>query len=171
MSQSFELNNETANDMPAELALRFSASDIDGGFPLSGTQAGMLFHSLLATDAGLYLEQIILRIDGELDVRLFENAWQRVVDHHEILRTSIRWEGHESPLQIVHRQVTIPFQLHDWRELEQANQESRFESFVRADRVTGFDFAAPPLMRVTLVRLADDLYRLVWTNHHSLLDG
>ena len=65
MSQSFELNNETRKDMPAELALRFSAPEIEEAFPLSPTQAGMLFHSLLAPEAGLYLEQIISRIDGE----------------------------------------------------------------------------------------------------------
>src|SRR5882762_1805942 len=127
MSQSFELNNETANDMPAELALRFSASDIDGGFPLSGTQAGMLFHSLFAPEAGLYLEQIILRIDGELDVQLFENAWQRVVDHHAILRTSFRWEGMDSPLQTVHREVPLPFVQYDWRALAPAEQMSQCE--------------------------------------------
>ncbi|MGH9932081.1 MAG: amino acid adenylation domain-containing protein, partial [Pyrinomonadaceae bacterium] len=171
MSQSFELNNETANDMPAELALRFSAPETEGAFPLSPPQAGMLFHSLFAPEAGLYLEQIILRIDGELVVQLFENAWQRVVDHHAILRTSFRCEGTDSPLQTVHRQVTVPFTQHDWRGLAAAEQESRCELFVRADREAGFDFSAPPLMRLALIRLAFDSYRLIWTSHHALLDG
>src|SRR6266480_2742122 len=162
MSLNIELNKLSAKEMASTLAARFSADNVEDAFPLSPTQAGMLFHSLLAPDAGVYLEQIILRIDGELDVRLFENAWQCVVDHHGILRTSFSWEGHESPLQIVHRQVTIPFQLLDWRALGQAEQDSRWESFVRSDRVSGFDFAAPPLMRITVIRLADDLYRLIW---------
>ncbi len=147
------------------------AEDISGAFPLSPTQAGMLFHSLFAPEAGVYLEQIIFRIDGDLDVQLFENSWQRVVDHHEILRTSFRWEGLDRPLQIVHPRVALPFQQHDWRELPPVEQESRLESFVRADRETGFDFSQSPLMRLTLVRLAAGSYRLIWTNHHALLDG
>ena len=171
MSQSVELNYETNNEMPAELALRVSAHEIDGAFPLSPVQAGMLFHSLFAPEAGLYLEQIVLHIDGELDVQLFERAWQRVIDHHAILRTSFHWEGLDHPLQRVHSKATLPISFHDWRELASTEQESRFGSFVRADRRAGFDFAAPPLMRLALVRLAADSHRLIWTNHHALLDG
>src|SRR5712692_6061953 len=170
MSLNFELNKGTPKDMPSTFAL-LSTEDIEGTFPLSPTQAGMLFHSLFAPEAGLYLEQIILRIDGDLDVPLLESSWQRVVDHHEILRTSFRWEGLDSPLQIVHREVTLPFQQPDWRELTPVEQESRLESFVRADRETGFDFSQPLLMRLALVRLATNSYRLIWTNHHALLDG
>ena len=73
MSQSIELNYETNNDMPAELALRVSAPEIDGAFPLSPVQAGMLFHSLYAPEAGLYLEQIVLKIDGEIgDKKMYD---------------------------------------------------------------------------------------------------
>ncbi|MCU1268103.1 MAG: putative linear pentadecapeptide gramicidin synthetase LgrB [Acidobacteria bacterium] len=168
---SFELSNLAVKDVTATLASVFPAPAVEGTFPLSPTQAGMLFHSLLAPDAGIYLEQIILRLEGELDVRLFQNAWQKVVDHHEILRTSFSWEGQERPVQIVHRQVTMPFQILDWRELGQSDQASRLESFVRTDRISGFDFTAPPLMRIAVVRLADDAYLLIWTNHHALLDG
>src|SRR5882672_9483490 len=170
MSLNFELDKGTTKDMPSTLALR-SAEDIEVAFPLSPTQAGMLFHSLFAPEAGLYLEQVILRIDGNLDVQLFAESWRRIVDYHEILRTSFRWEGLDSPLQIVHQQAALPFQQHDWRELTVVEQENRFENFARADRESGFDFSQPPLMRVALVRLDTDSYRLLWTNHHTLLDG
>lgn len=171
MSQSFELNNRTPNDLPAELALRFSVPEIDAAFPLSPVQAGMLFHSLYAPEAGLYLEQIVLCIDGELDVQLFEKAWQRAVDHHAILRTSFQWEGLDNPRQRVHTKATLPFTCHDWRALTPAEKESCLETFVRADRKAGFDFTAPPLMRLALIQFATDSYRLIWTNHHALLDG
>ncbi len=170
MSLNFESNKLTAKDMPATLVLR-STEDIESAFPLSPTQAGMLFHSLLAPEAGLYLEQIIMRIDGDVDVQLLEKSWQRVINHHEILRTSFRSEGLDTPLQVVHSQVVLPFQQHDWRELTTVEQESRFERFVEADRETGFDFSQPPLMRLALLRLATDSYQLAWTNHHALLDG
>src|SRR5882762_8328355 len=148
MSQHLELNNGTRIDVPSKLALDLSAQGIEHAFPLSSIQAGMFFHSLFAPDAGLYLEQIILRIDGELNVQQFESSWQRVVDHHEILRTSFRWQDQESPLQVAHRQVTLPFQRLDWRNLTPVEQEKHLESFLAADRRTGFEFAQPPLMRL-----------------------
>ena len=168
MSLNFESNKISATDVPS-FALS-STEAIESEFPLSPTQAGMLFHSLLAPEAGLYLEQIVLHIDGDLDVQLLENSWQRVIDHHEILRTSFRWEGLDTPAQIVHRQVVLPFQKHDWRELTPVEQEDRLKQFIEADRETGFDFSQPPLMRLALFRLATDSCQLVWTNHHALLD-
>ncbi len=171
MSQNFEPNNEATKDVPGKLALRFSAPDIEDVFPLSSTQAGMAFHSLFAPEAGLYLEQVVWRIEGELDIRLLETAWQRVVEHQAILRTSFRWDGRDNPFQIVHRQVTLPFAQYDWRAFRPTEQESRLESFLLADRKTGFDFSQPPLMRIALVHLATDSYQLIWTNHHALLDG
>ena len=39
-----------------------------------------------------------------------------------------------------------------------------------ADRATGFAFDRAPLMRITLVRLANESYELIWSNHHLLLD-
>src|SRR6266850_871314 len=171
MSQHLDLNNETQWIVPSKVVSGFPAQEIEQAFPLSPTQAGMFFHSLFAPDAGLYLEQIILRIDGELNVQQFESSWQRVVDHHEILRTSFRWQDQESPLQVAHRQVTLPFQRLDWRNLTPVEQEKHLESFLAADRRTGFEFAQPPLMRLALIRLSTESYRLIWTNHHALLDG
>jgi amino acid adenylation domain-containing protein len=171
MSQHLDLNNETQGNVPCKLAPCFPAQDSEQAFSLSPTQAGMFFHSLFAPDAGLYLEQILLRIDGELNVQQFESSWQRVVEHHEILRTSFRWQDQESPVQVVHRQVTLPFQKLDWRNLAAVDQEKDLQSFLAADRRTGFEFAQPPLMRLALIRLSSESYRLIWTNHHALLDG
>ena len=41
----------------------------------------------------------------------------------------------------------------------------------QADRERGFDFAHPPLMRLTLIRVEEDEHWLIWSHHHALLDG
>src|SRR5690606_29226454 len=38
-------------------------------------------------------------------------------------------------------------------------------------RARGFDMTAPPLLRFVLVRTAPERFRLIFTNHHILLDG
>ncbi|MBV9790350.1 MAG: amino acid adenylation domain-containing protein, partial [Chloroflexi bacterium] len=40
-----------------------------------------------------------------------------------------------------------------------------------ADYRQGFDLTKAPLLRLTLIRLADTAYHLVWSHHHLLVDG
>ncbi len=140
-------------------------------FALTPTQEGMLFHSLYAPGSGVYFEQIVRRLEGEVNARLFQLAWASVVQRHEILRTSFVWEREGKPAQVVQPEVVLPFQEHDWREFDKTEQEERLRLFLENDRNLGFDFAAAPLMRVHLIRFADADYRFIWSNHHLLLDG
>ncbi|NEO68143.1 condensation domain-containing protein [Moorena sp. SIO3H5] len=51
-------------------------------------QEGMLFESLYAPESGVYLEQLLLKI-SPLQVDIWEQAWQQVVQRHSVLRTFI----------------------------------------------------------------------------------
>ncbi|MGW1811458.1 amino acid adenylation domain-containing protein [Streptomyces sp. NPDC002078] len=138
---------------------------------LSPLQQGLLFHSMLGSGADSYLEQVSCRLDGPLDSTAFREAWTRVMARHGILRTSIHWTDQAQARQVVHRKVALPWTEHDWRRLPAAEQEGRLEALAHEDWIRGFDLARPPLMRLTLVRLADDVHQLVWSNHHLILDG
>ena len=83
------------------------AETIANAYPLSPMQEGMLFHGLSAREPGVDLEQILCTVREELNVPAFERAWQRVVQRHDILRTSFRWEGLEEPRQEVHPRVRL----------------------------------------------------------------
>jgi amino acid adenylation domain-containing protein len=50
-------------------------------------------------------------------------------------------------------------------------QERQLEAFLGEDRAQGFELSKAPLMRPTLVQLAEDAYQFVWSLHHLLLDG
>jgi amino acid adenylation domain-containing protein len=140
-------------------------------YPLSPMQQGMMFHSLLAPDSGVYVEQVSMLLTGDLDEAAFENAWQHAVDRHAILRTGFIGEGLKEPIQVVNRKVPIEFIRHDWREISWMEQEHRFTDFLESDRKNGFDLAHPPLQRWSLLRTGSRSWRFVWTYHHILLDG
>ncbi len=145
--------------------------NIENIYPLSPMQQGMLFHSLMAPESGVYVEQLTARLTGPLNVDAFRKAWQTLVDRHSIFRTAFVWEGVEEPLQVVYRKLELPVQVEDWRGLGLEEQERQVSDFLDAARHRGFDLGKAPLLRVHLLRLGDENYRFVWTFHHILLDG
>lgn len=140
-------------------------------YPLSPIQQGFLFHTLSAPDSGMYIEQLSSELIGDLDLHAFEEAWQRVVDRHSILRTAFLWREFDAPLQIVHRRVVLKPDLRDLRELPPAEQQAHLQAFMITDRERGFDVSSAPLMRLSIFRTAAQAYQFVWSHHHLLLDG
>ena len=158
-------------DEPALARLVESTEAIEDLYPLAPIQQGMLFHSLYHTESSVYCQKVGRWFDGELNVAALQQAWQSVVDRHAVLRTAFHWKDLEQPLQLVHRNVTLSWHEDDWRGLSEVEQQQRLDAFVQSDQEQGFDLTRPPLMRLSLIRIADDSHYFHWSFHHGLLDG
>ncbi|MEM9302261.1 MAG: amino acid adenylation domain-containing protein [Pseudomonadota bacterium] len=146
-------------------------ADIQDIYPLSPTQQGLLFHSLLEPDNGAYVVQVAFTLEGELDRDAFEAAWRSVQARHDVLRTAFAWERLERPLQVVGRTAVLPIERLDFSGLDDGARKQALDDWVQSDRERGFDPRRAPLMRLALLRLAPSTTRIVWTYHHLLLDG
>jgi amino acid adenylation domain-containing protein/non-ribosomal peptide synthase protein (TIGR01720 family) len=137
--------------------------DVDDVYPLTPLQAGMLFHSLVDGDPTAYQDQVRIRLSGVRDPERFGQAWQQVVDRTSALRIRLAWQDVDRPVQVVARHVTVPVVHH--------GPDADVDAVVAEDRRTGFDLAAGPLLRITVLTLSDDEVLVLWTSHHVLLDG
>ncbi len=151
--------------------MKSSRDNIEAIYSLSPMQEGMLFHGLYNPDSEAHFGQSSFTLQGKLNIPAFKQAWQDVIDQHPLLRTLFLWERREKPLQIVRQQVSVPFVELDWRGFAGTEQLERLEAFLTADRKRGFDFSKAPLMRFTLIHLAQDTYRFLWSRHHIIVDG
>ncbi|MFE3634311.1 non-ribosomal peptide synthase/polyketide synthase [Streptomyces sp. NPDC059168] len=145
--------------------------DVEDVYPLTPMQAGMLFHSLLDADSRTYVNQVQFVLSGVTDPRALAEAWQHTADANPVLRTHLVWRETPEPLQVVRRRATVPVTHHDWSRRPAGGTARELERLLAEDRERGVDLAAAPLTRLTLIRLAPDRVRLVWTFHHVLLDG
>lgn len=145
--------------------------NVEDVYPLSPTQQGLLFHTLYDTESPPYLEQVVLRIWGELAPAALEQAWQFVVNRHSALRAAFMWESLDEPLQVVRERVNVPLPVADWPDVEVPSREARLHEFLRAERARGFDLSQAPLLRLHLLRLGPADHWLVWSFHHLLIDG
>src|SRR5215472_13589791 len=147
-----------------------SIQNIEDIYELSPLQQGMLFHTLYDPSLGEYIEQESFPLDGPIDIPILARAWRRVVERHPVLRSSFHWEGLEKPVQVVHRNVQLPFEIQNWRNLSLGEQKERLEAYLKLDRERGFDLSKAPLIRVTIIEQTD-FVQFVLSFHHILLDG
>jgi amino acid adenylation domain-containing protein len=153
------------------VAIQGKNKDIEAIYPLSSVQAGMLFHTLYQPESRIYFEQFRMTISGDLNAAIFEQAWQQVIQRHPALRTLFVWKNRKQPLQLVRRQVDLPWVNMDWRSITIDEQQLQIDAFFDADQLQGLEIDQAPLMRFALIRMADRVYQFVWSFHHILLDG
>ncbi|MEW6736734.1 MAG: amino acid adenylation domain-containing protein, partial [Acidobacteriota bacterium] len=145
--------------------------NIEDVYALSPLQQGIFFHTLYSPNSGVYVEQLSCVLRGKLNVSAFKQAWQQVLERHPILRTAFVWKDLDQPVQVVRRNVSLPWTEEDWRGLDNTDQQERLNNYLKEDLYQGFNLSKAPLMRVALITLAENCYQFIWTHHHLVMDG
>ncbi|CAM3906190.1 condensation domain-containing protein [Pseudoalteromonas maricaloris] len=152
-------------------AIEKNYTEVENIYPAVPMQQGMLFHGFEDGTGESYTSQTVYKLFGNLDDIQFQKAWQMVAQRHDTFRTCfVGFETHTIN-QVVLEKANIPFNTLEWKDLDRDEFQRKLNEFKKADKNKGFDFAVAPLMRLTKVMGRDDEFYLVWTRHHSLLDG
>ncbi len=149
-----------------------SKPGLEDVLPLSPLQEGLLFHG--AYDGGgtdVYTVQTALELRGALDVAALRAAANTVLYRHANLRAGFRHRKNGEPVQVIRSAVELPWSEVDLTTVPVAERGASLAELLRTDRARRFDLSRAPLLRFTLVRLGAEEHRLVFTNHHILLDG
>ena len=158
---------------PAEVAwLESHYHQIEDILPLSPLQEGLLFHALYdAEGPDIYTMQRAVMLDGPLQSDALQAAADALVQRHASLRAAFRHDNLSRPVQIIVPTVRVLWRNIDLSLLDEADREQRLTQILAEDCGERFDLAAPPLIRFTLIRLGAERHRLLFTNHHILMDG
>lgn len=151
--------------------LRLDVANVEDIYPLAPMQQGLLLHTLLNPGAGMYMMQDRYRFASPIDVNAFEKAWQRVVERYEVLRTGFVWRTEEMQLQVVYRQAPSPVEYIDWHGIDEDEADRRLSELLSQELDDGFDLERPPLLKVRLIQLGENLFYVVQSFHHILMDA
>jgi amino acid adenylation domain-containing protein len=140
------------------------------GVALSFAQQRLWFLDQLNTGSSFYNIPVVLRLIGKLDADALELSLNDVIARHESLRTKFESVGGQ-PVQLIESPATLSLPLIDVSSLTTPQREARV-ALLRDDEVrTGFNLSEGPLLRVKLLKLAEDEHLLLLTIHHIIADG
>jgi len=118
----------------------------------------------------LYNESITIYRRGPLDVAALQRGFNEMIRRHEAWRTTFDVVGTQ-PVQVVHPPGEVPFRIVDVSGTPESTREAEALRLGTEDARPPFDLKHGPLVRATLVRLADQDHRLFLTMHQLIVDG
>jgi amino acid adenylation domain-containing protein len=101
-------------------------------------------------------------MEGLLDINRLKSTFKKLIQRHEVLRTTFEKIGRE-PAQRIHQEVE--FRIHCDEAAPEAVDQI-IEIFVKP-----FDLSLPPLLRAHLVQIGPEKYILLVDLHHIISDG
>ena len=138
-----------------------------GRVPLSFAQQRLWFLEQMGYSN--YLVSATSRLTGLLDVRALERSLNEIVQRHEVLRTTFTTIDGQ-PMQIIAPRLPLTLSVLDLSQLpsdERAAETRR----LRNEALRPFNLEKGPLLRASLLRLAEDEHLLLLTMHHIVSDG
>src|SRR6185369_8938469 len=163
------IEDERANAQQLRLPAIGSISR-NGRLPLSFAQQRLWFLEQLEPGSPLYNCPGGAHLRGELDVEAFERSLDDIMRRHESLRTSFATVMGE-PVQIINNDLKLKVEIEDLSTLDHNERAVVVEQRTQSEARTGFDLANGPLLRVKLLRLADDEHVVLFTMHHIISDA
>ncbi len=147
------------------------APALEDAFPVAMLQAGMLFHSMKTPNSATYHQVLTMSLALPFDAEGIQAAVDAVVARRPALRLAFASTGISEPLQLVHRQASLPVGFHDLRALSPTAQEETLAAWLEQERFRPFDVTRPPLLRLHVHRRDDAQLQLTFCFHHAVLDG
>lgn len=138
-------------------------------YDLTPMQSGMLFHWLINKNSTANIVQTIYTVDGKIDINLFEKSFNYLIERHEVLRTIFSYRNFANPKQVVidGRSSTINYEdISNYVE-----KDTYIQKYAQLDILKGFDLSKDLLTRMTIIKMAEQCYKIIWTFHHILMDG
>ncbi len=138
--------------------------------PLSFAQQRLWFIDQLEPGSPLYNMPGALRIEGPLDGAVLARCLGEIARRHEALRTVFAApEG--SPVQVILPAGPFPLSVMDLSELPAGEREAAAAALTAEEAARPFDLTRGPLLRASLLRLAEEDHVVLLTLHHIVGDG
>jgi acyl transferase domain-containing protein/acyl-CoA synthetase (AMP-forming)/AMP-acid ligase II len=135
--------------------------------PLTEAQKQLWILTQMGEDSSLaYNVTLSVQLKGVLHLETMRQAVQKLVDRHEVLRTTISSQGDSQQILPL---LKTDVSLIDFSNVD--NKESQIAEWFKNESLTAFDLSNGSLFRVHILKLQEQVHLLVLTAHHIIVDG
>ncbi|HEX3558083.1 MAG TPA: condensation domain-containing protein, partial [Pyrinomonadaceae bacterium] len=161
------LQKEAARDKQPETIPRREGQ---GNAPLSFAQQRMWLIDRLESGSVAYNVPFAVHLKGRLDVAAFEQSINRIIERHEVLRTTFELDG-DQPTQVIAAALALSVPVLSLEETPAGQREEEARRLAAEEARRPFNLMKGPLLRVALLRLEEQDYVALITMHHIVSDG
>jgi amino acid adenylation domain-containing protein len=174
LAQGIEEAMRAGEKAPAPPLVRIDRGQRDAQkvvrMPLSFAQQRLWFIDQLNPGSALYNVTDAVRLEGDLNLNVLERVINEIVRRHEALRTRFEVDAGE-PEQVIDDWEPRRLEVADLTSLTPEEREVEITRRGREEAEMGFDLNRGPLLRVRVLKLADDEHVALYTMHHIVSDA
>jgi amino acid adenylation domain-containing protein len=142
----------------------------NGPAPLSYAQELLWLLSQVFDDGIAYNAPGAFQLEGPLDLGLLRRSLEALVERHSILRTTYSvFDG--TPVQLIADTQPIEINVVDLQHLLPDERHTESRRILKQEARFRFDLVKGPVMRSTVIRLAEEEHVLMLNMHHIATDG
>lgn len=130
-------------------------------YSLSNQQMSILIAQMRNKNSSYNIPRVVL-LEGKLDIKRLNDAFQTIINRHDALRTTIQ-PYHGNYVQKVNQQVNFAIEYE--KRMDDEFNETYLKEFIRP-----FDLSVAPLFRVRVLEFRDDQYVILLDIHHIISD-
>ena len=134
-------------------------------YPLSSAQKRMYALYQLEEQSVAYNLPTATIIEGKIDFKRFEEAFQQLIDRHEALRTSFEVVDGK-PMQKIDDNVDLNLNYKEVSITDDNEIDDLAQEFIKP-----YDLSEAPLFRIELVKIGEGRHVLLFDVHHIIADG
>ncbi len=138
-------------------------------YPLTSSQRDIWFDQILHPDIPLYNIGGYVKLEGQFQPILFEQALNQLVQKHDALRLVLTEDETGVPMQTVMAHLALTVSVQDFSHQDNAEESARL--WMQSRLVEPFELLEKPLFRYDLVKVNETLYYWLMQYHHLIMDG
>ncbi len=138
--------------------------------PLSFAQQRLWFLDQLVPENPFYNMPAAVQLQGHLNLKALQHAFNAIVQRHETLRTTFAHVDGE-PVQLIASGFKLHLPVIDLQRIPTGDRDATIQRLATEEAHRPFKLTTGPLLRVTLLKLAETDHILLLTLHHIISDG